>query len=418
MLSTRSLSLAAAWIAVSLGRLGAAGPEPIEQYAIELINRARSNPGAEAARIGIDLNEGPPSATLLDEPRPPMAIDLRLQEAAKLHFCWMLSPDGAFTHTASGTIGENCFTGINPWDRMVAAGYMWSEFAENLSISPVESEIPSADDLHRNLFHDALLPGRPHRLNLLNPRLKHIGIAWGNTSSLILKRGEVQVMGKPLTDGMAYLTGVVYDDVDESNFYTPGEGLGGVQLQVVGSDLVGETFDAGGYTIDMTGLADGGHTLRFTHDGKTTDIPFTKNGSANVKVDALAATFTDAPAPAGWAATGLDPLSDGDLDGLPALVEYAIGSDPGASTEGLWWDADSGALVLPGTRNDDWPDDVEIVVESSLTLTPDSWETLAKRDPNQAWDPAIVTSANGATRVTPPVAADPARYYRLRVSLP
>ena len=29
-----------------------------EQLVIELINRARANPAAEAARLGIDLNEG------------------------------------------------------------------------------------------------------------------------------------------------------------------------------------------------------------------------------------------------------------------------------------------------------------------------------------------------------------------------
>src|SRR5258707_11440338 len=38
--------------------LTAVYPSNLEQYEVELINRARANPAAEAARYGIDLNEG------------------------------------------------------------------------------------------------------------------------------------------------------------------------------------------------------------------------------------------------------------------------------------------------------------------------------------------------------------------------
>ena len=33
-------------------------PTALDQYLIELINRARMDPTAEAARLGIDLNQG------------------------------------------------------------------------------------------------------------------------------------------------------------------------------------------------------------------------------------------------------------------------------------------------------------------------------------------------------------------------
>src|SRR5690348_1334717 len=38
--------------------LSAVGPTAIEQYVLQQINRARANPAAEAASLGIDLNEG------------------------------------------------------------------------------------------------------------------------------------------------------------------------------------------------------------------------------------------------------------------------------------------------------------------------------------------------------------------------
>ena len=33
-------------------------PTTLDQYLIEMINRARANPSGEAARLGIDLNQG------------------------------------------------------------------------------------------------------------------------------------------------------------------------------------------------------------------------------------------------------------------------------------------------------------------------------------------------------------------------
>ena len=54
--------------------LAAVIPTDYEQYMIELINRARANPGAEAARIGVDLNEGIPAGTITTDPKQPLAI--------------------------------------------------------------------------------------------------------------------------------------------------------------------------------------------------------------------------------------------------------------------------------------------------------------------------------------------------------
>lgn len=39
---------------------------PYEQYLLELINRARADPGAEAARLGISLNQGLSPGTIWD----------------------------------------------------------------------------------------------------------------------------------------------------------------------------------------------------------------------------------------------------------------------------------------------------------------------------------------------------------------
>ncbi len=55
--------------------------------------------------------------------------------------------------------------------------------------------------------------------------------------------------------GVAFLTGVVYSDTDNNNFYTPGEGLGGVTIQAVGTAGQGTfqatTWDSGGYSLQL-----------------------------------------------------------------------------------------------------------------------------------------------------------------------
>jgi hypothetical protein len=56
----------------------AAAPSALEQYMVELINRARANPAAEAARYGIDLNEGLAAGTISAKAKQPLAISPNL----------------------------------------------------------------------------------------------------------------------------------------------------------------------------------------------------------------------------------------------------------------------------------------------------------------------------------------------------
>ncbi len=52
-------------------------PTAHEQYLLELINRGRLDPPAEAARYGIDLNQGLAPGTITTEPKQPLACILR-----------------------------------------------------------------------------------------------------------------------------------------------------------------------------------------------------------------------------------------------------------------------------------------------------------------------------------------------------
>ena len=63
-------------------RLLAVEPSAFDQYMLELINRARLDPEGEAARHGIDLNEGPPYREISSEPRQPLTFHLKANDAA------------------------------------------------------------------------------------------------------------------------------------------------------------------------------------------------------------------------------------------------------------------------------------------------------------------------------------------------
>src|SRR4051812_36432660 len=58
-------------------------PTANEQLMVELINRARANPAVEAARLGIDLNEGLSAGTISTAAKQPLAINPNLTDGAR-----------------------------------------------------------------------------------------------------------------------------------------------------------------------------------------------------------------------------------------------------------------------------------------------------------------------------------------------
>src|SRR5260221_9525019 len=68
-------------------------PSDDEQLLLELINRARANPQAEAMRYSIDLNEGITSSFIAPEPRPPVAFNKFLLKSTRQHSQWMVDVD-------------------------------------------------------------------------------------------------------------------------------------------------------------------------------------------------------------------------------------------------------------------------------------------------------------------------------------
>lgn len=254
-----------------------AQPSAYEQYFLELVNRARANPGAEASRLGIDLNQGLTAGAITNTAKQPLAMNQFLNDSAQAHSDWMLATD-TFSHT-----GVN---GSTAGDRMKAAGYAFTgswTWGENISIRWGSGVGESAGTVEG--FHDGLFKSPGHRTNILSDAYKEVGIGIG-VGEYKGSTGADATQNFARSGSASFLTGVAFDDKDGDSFYDPGEGLGGLDVAVkssAGATYSTKTWDAGGYQL---ALPAGDYTVTFSGGGLASSITKTaKMGSANVKVD-------------------------------------------------------------------------------------------------------------------------------------
>ena len=257
-----------------------------EQLFLELINRARMDPAGEAVRYGLaDLNSGLPAGTITAAPKQVLAPNALLTDAARAHSQWMIDTD-VFDHT-----GVN---GTNPGQRMTNAGYVFTgswTWGENIAWSGSTGALDANAAVfseHRGLFLSA-----GHRENLLNGAFREAGIGAltgqftpgapdPNTYNALMTTEAFARSGSKV-----FVTGVTYNDTDNNNFYSIGEGIGARNFELlVGGAVVASAagMATGGYSIGLT--TSGAMELHITGAGLTSDIgaSFTL-GSSNVKFD-------------------------------------------------------------------------------------------------------------------------------------
>lgn len=257
---------------------------PYEQYLLELINRARADPGAEAARLGISLNQGLSPGTIRDTEKQPLAANEFLNDAAADHSQWMLATN-IFSHTGQG--------GSSAGDRIEDAGYTnWRTWGENISYRG-GGNVQSVSVVEGH--HDGLFKSSGHRRNLLNDGFTEIGLGqeygrFNNFNASMLTQNFASDRGDP------FLLGVVFDDKDGDDFFDPGEELPDVRVAVSGEGSTC-TGDGGGYEVRI----DEGGSFSVTFSGGGLDAPVTRTvqiGAENVKLDLNIDDITAPPPPA------------------------------------------------------------------------------------------------------------------------
>lgn len=268
-------------------------PTANEQYMLELVNRARMNPEAEVQRNPkvASLNEDLTAGTISSTPKQPLAFNFKLIDSARQHSQWMLTND-VFSHTGSG--------GSSPGDRMAAAGYSFTgswTWGENIAWNGTTGT-PNVTAMVAQQ-HEGLFDSAGHRVNIMNDAFKEIGI--GALTGQFNGYNSVMTTQNFAKSGTStFLTGVAFDDkVSNDDFYTVGEGLGGITVTVRRQSdnavFTTTTFGSGGYQLALNPA-----TYQVTFSGGSLSQSVNKTvtvGSQNVKLDLATDQLGSSPSP-------------------------------------------------------------------------------------------------------------------------
>lgn len=254
-------------------------PTAQEVLVMELVNRARANPEAEAARYGIGLNDGITGAAITATPKQPLAHNLLLIDSARTHSQWMLEVD-IFSHT-----GINNST---PTARMSTAGYVFTGSwmsGENIAWGGTTGSSINLTN-YALQHHEGLFKSPGHRLNILEVNFRELGV--GQKQGFFLSNGN-NYLSSMLAQNFArsgssyYLTGVVYKDLNSNEFYDVGEGLSGINISFNGATY--PVYATGAYSIPVS---NGTYNLTITGDALgSAAFSSVQVNNANVKMDVL-----------------------------------------------------------------------------------------------------------------------------------
>lgn len=286
-------------------------PTDDEQFYLELLNRTRMNPTAEGVRLAntqdadtlgaykffqVDLTKFQADLAALP-PLPPLAFEPRLTQAARGHSQWMFD-HGLQAHNETSPAGST-----NPLDvvntlgtRITASGYPLTTAGESIFAFAASVENGHAGyevdwgngpggvqnpPGHRNNNHNAafreigigVLNGRNTVTNLINgiPTFANVG------PQLVTFDFGARQNPQPL------VTGVVYYDLNENQFYDPGEGIGGVTVSLGDNTAFALTSASGGYALPS---ADGLQQVTFGGQNLPATVrSAVVSGGNNLKLD-------------------------------------------------------------------------------------------------------------------------------------
>jgi len=277
--------------------LSSGGPSSQQQYMLQLINMARTTPKAAAEWVSsnvtpevrntlnyykVDVNAVKQSIAS-STPLPPVAWNGDLADAAQSH-----SEDMADKQFQSHEGSD----GSSPEDRIKAAGYNNARSSGENAFAYANS----VDNAMQAFLYDWGVADAGHRRNLLQPGVSpeksysDVGIGIVNTGTRASKAqvGPVVITQNfaSKSDGPAKLVGAVYSDDDGSNFYTPGEGKGNIEIEATnletGRSQSTRTWDSGGYELALT---PGRYRVAASRNNVLIKETTIKMGSVNVAQD-------------------------------------------------------------------------------------------------------------------------------------
>lgn len=294
-------------------------PSAEEQLYLEYINRARADAIVEANRLKNETAPGVQSAYAffninpqnivnqftasvangyLDQHSQPLSFNAALLQAAELHSQDMLN--NAFQgHNSSASPPSPLVPFGGPGARLAAVGYDggWGENVYAYSDSVAEGHAgfdvdwgnvdnPGDSNYNPAFAGQGMQNPAGHRGSIHNNDFKEIGVGLVlGSNGGVGPQLVTQDFGDP--GDVAFVTGVVYEDLNSNHFYDIGEGRSGVRVDVEGSAYYALSTGSGGYSVPASG--NGVHDVLFSGGGFANFMTTaTITGGLNVKVDYLA----------------------------------------------------------------------------------------------------------------------------------
>jgi uncharacterized protein YkwD len=246
--------------------MSSGGPTDQEQYMLQLINEARTDPAAVTAQITSGANLTPDVQATLNyynvnlpqveqtianaTPQAPLAWNQNLANAAQGQSQYEAN-NQIQTHTGAG--------GSTTQQRIEAAGYTSPTSSAENTYAYGSSIMESM----QAFLMDWGVPSDGHRINIQQPGVAaqnaytSVGIGLVQTSASNPSFGPMvitQDFGSQ-ANTPAQVVGVAYNDNAGTGFYLPGEGQGGVQIDAVnlqtGAVSSTQTWDSGGYELAL-----------------------------------------------------------------------------------------------------------------------------------------------------------------------
>jgi hypothetical protein len=244
--------------------MSSGGPTDQEQYMLQLINEARTNPSAAAAQVSAASNLTPNvTATLkyygvnlqqADQtianatPQAPLAWNQDLANSAQSQSQYEASAETQ-THTGAG--------GSTTQQRIQAAGFTNATSSAENTYAYASSVMES---MQAFLF-DWGVASDGHRINIQQPGVSaqnaysSVGIGIVQTSNPSVGPMVITQDFGSQANTQAQVVGVAFNDTAGSGFYLPGEGVGGVQIDAVntktGAVASTQTWGSGGYELAL-----------------------------------------------------------------------------------------------------------------------------------------------------------------------
>ena len=290
-------------------------PTAQEQEFLELINRIRIAPVAE---LDLLINPSDPVAkaaidgalaqfqtnrnTLRSQwdklnPAAPLAWSSALNQAAATHNQAMIDADiqahnvgtekqlvarladAGYDISQGGRVAENIFAAV---DTIVygQAGLAIDWGADD----PTTPELEAIDGIQTE---------SGHRDNLLDPKLREVGVAVTATNGLVKQNvGPLTITqnfgNRTALNGKAYILGVAFDDKNLDGYYQAGEGISDVQIKITNvATKVSQTLTVGAAGGYQQLFDPGDYEVEFTQGGviQTAAASISVNDPQNIKLD-------------------------------------------------------------------------------------------------------------------------------------